>query len=73
MRFGGETFKRVVRPADSNILEFAQKTEAHFVLGTNARIYFTRAQTPQFCANCNVVTNLLKFDGVGFATALPKK
>ena len=72
-RFGGETFKRAVRPADSNILEFAQKTEAHFVLGTNARIYFTRAQTPKFCANCNVVTNLLKFDGIGFATALPKK
>lgn len=72
-RFGGETFKRVVRPADSNILEFAQKTEAHFVLGTNARIYFTRAQTPQFCAKCNVVTNLLKFDGIGFATALSNK
>lgn len=72
-RFGSETFKTVIRPANSNLLEFAQKTEAHFVLGTNVRIGYTRVQTPQFCVNCGVVADLLKFDGVGFATALAGK
>ena len=72
-KFGGETFKTVIRPADSNLLEFAQKTEAHFVLGTNTRICYSRIQTPQFCVNCNVVADLLKFDGAGFATALAGK
>ena len=68
----GDTFKVVTRPPDSNILEFAQETPAHIVLGTNVRIYYTRVQTPQFCTRCEVVNDLLKFDGIGFATALPK-
>lgn len=72
-RFGGETFKTVIRPPDSNILEFAEKTGAHVVLGTNVRIHYSRIETPQFCANCAVISELLKFDGVGFATALREK
>ena len=71
-RIGG-TFKVITRPPDSNILEFAQNTEAHLVLGTNVRILYTRVQTPQFCDGCGVVAGLLKFDGVGFATAMPRK
>lgn len=72
-RFGGETFKTVIRPPDSNILEFAQNTAAHVVLGTNVRVHYSRVETPQFCAGCKVIADLLTFDGVGFATALPAK
>ena len=69
----GDTFKIVIRPVDSNILEFAQNTGAHVVLGTNARIFYSRIQTPQFCNGCTAIPNLQPFDGNGFATALPLK
>jgi len=69
----GDTFKVVTRSPASNLLEFAQNTEAHIVLSTNVRALYTRAQTPQFCKGCAVIPGLQMFDGVGFATALTKK
>lgn len=67
----GETFTEMPRDPKSNVLEFAQNTTAHFVLGTNVRLAVTRQETPQFCADCKIIPNLLVFDGVGFATYLP--
>lgn len=69
----GDTFKVVTRSPTSNLLEFAQNTEAHIVLSTNVRALYTRAETPQFCKGCAVIPGLQLFDGVGFATALTKK
>lgn len=68
----GETFTVITRDPKSNVLEYSQNTEAHFVLGTNVRFAVTRAQTPEFCADCAVIPNILRFDGVGFATSATK-
>lgn len=68
----GKHFTIIHRDEKSNVMKFAQNTEAHFVLGTNVRIAVTKDKTPEFCSDCGVIANLLKFDGVGFATALTK-
>lgn len=73
MKKTGETFSIIIRDPKSNVLEFAQNTEANFVMGTNVRFAVTRTKTPQFCADCEVIPNMRKFDGVGFATYLPAK
>lgn len=68
----GETFSVITRDPKSNVLEYSQNTEAHFVLGTNVRFAVTRGQTPEFCADCAVIPNILRFDGIGFATSSTK-
>lgn len=65
----GETFSIITRPPTSNVLEYAETTPAHFVIGTNVRMAVTRTRTPEFCSDCEVIPNILRFDGVGFATA----
>lgn len=67
----GETFDVIIRPARSNVMEYAQDSKAHMVLGTNVRLHHTRKMTPEFCSDCPIIENLLKFDGVGFATSKP--
>lgn len=67
----GKTFTHADRTPGSNVLEFAQNaTDAHFVLGTNVRLSSTRLNSPDLCADCEFIPNLLVFGGVGFATAL---
>jgi len=66
----GGSFTEIPRDPKSNVLEFAEHTKANFVLGTNVRFAVTRNKTPQFCADCQIVPNLLVFDGVGFGTYL---
>ena len=67
----GGTFTHADRTPGSNVLEFAQNaTDIHFVLGTNVRLSSTRFNTPELCADCQFIPNLLVFGGVGFATAL---
>ena len=67
----GDTFIHADRTPGSNVLEFAQNaTDIHFVLGTNVRLSSTRFNSPELCADCAFIPNLLVFGGVGFATAL---
>lgn len=67
----GDTFTHADRTPGSNVLEFAQNaTDIHFVLGTNVRMSSTRFKSPELCADCAFIPNLLVFGGVGFATAL---
>lgn len=67
----GTHFTHADRTPGSNVLEFAQNaTDIHFVLGTNVRLSSTRFKSPDLCANCAFIPNLLVFGGVGFATAL---
>ena len=69
----GDTFTILERPASSDVLDFADTTDAaHFVLGTNVRLATTRKAHPEYCADCEFIPNLLIFGGVGFATALPE-
>lgn len=68
----GKTFTHADRTPGSNVLEFAQNAkDIHFVLGTNVRLSSTRFKSPELCADCAFIPNLLVFGGVGFATALP--
>lgn len=69
----GKTFTMNFRTPKSNVLEYAETTDAHFVMGTNARLAVTRQNTPEFCSECEFTPNILVFGGVGFATALPTK
>ena len=66
----GDTFTMVFRTPKSNVLEFAETTEANFVLGTNVRLLVTRNETPEFCSECEIIQSINNFGGVGFATAL---
>lgn len=67
----GDTFTHIDRTPGSKVLEFAQDSEeAHFVLGTNVRMASMRFSSPELCADCEIIPNLLVFGGVGFATAL---
>ena len=69
----GKTFTMNFRTPKSNVLEYAETADAHFVMGTNARLAVTRQNTPEFCSECEFTPNILVFGGVGFATALPTK
>lgn len=69
----GNTFTMNFRTPKSNVLEYAETAEAHFVMGTNARLAVTRQNTPEFCSECEFTSNILVFGGVGFATSLPKE
>lgn len=69
----GKTFTMNFRTPKSNVLEYAETADAHFVMGTNARLAVTRQNTPEFCSECEFTSNILVFGGVGFATGLPKK
>ena len=69
----GKTFTMNFRTPKSNVLEYAETADAHFVMGTNARLAVTRQRTPEFCSECEFTSNILVFGGVGFATGLPKK
>ncbi|TEW46448.1 hypothetical protein [Psychromonas algicola] len=68
----GNTFTMNFRTPQSNVLEYAETAGAHFVMGTNARLAVTRQNTPEFCAECEFIPNILVFGGVGFATSLPE-
>ena len=67
----GKTFTMNFRTPKSNVLEYAETADAHFVMGTNARLAVTRQNTPEFCSECEFTANILVFGGVGFATGLP--
>ncbi len=67
----GKTFTMNFRTPQSNVLEYAETADAHFVMGTNARLAVTRQRTPEFCSECEFTANILVFGGVGFATGLP--
>lgn len=67
----GKTFTMHFRTPKSNVLEYAETAEAHFVMGTNARLSVTRKNTPEFCSECKFTANILVFGGVGFATGFP--
>lgn len=69
----GKTFTMNFRTPKSNVLEYAETADAHFVMGTNARLAVTRQNTPDFCSECEFTPNILVFGGVGFATGLPEK
>ena len=69
----GDSFTMNFRTPESNVLEYAETADAHFVMGTNVRLAVTRQRTPQFCADCEITENVLVFGGVGFATGLPAK
>ena len=69
----GKTFTMNFRTPESNVLEYAETADAHFVMGTNVRMAVTRQRTPQFCAECTITEDILVFGGVGFATSLPAK
>ena len=69
----GKTFTMNFRTPKSNVLKYAETADAHFVMGTNARLAVTRQNTPEFCSECEFTPNILVFGGVGFATALPTK
>jgi len=69
----GKTFTMNFRTPKSNVLEYAETADAHFVMGTNARLAVTRQNTPEFCSECEFTSNILVFGGVGFATSLPEK
>ena len=69
----GKTFTMKFRTPQSNVLEYAESTDAHFVMGTNVRLAVTRKNTPNFCSECQLIKNLFVFGGVGFATSLPSK
>ena len=66
----GDSFTMNFRTPKSNVLEYAETADAHFVMGTNVRMAVTRQETPQFCADCEIIENILVFGGVGFATSL---
>lgn len=67
----GDTFTMMFRTPKTNVLEYAETTDAHFVMGTNVRMAVTRFRTPEFCADCEIIPSVSVFGGVGFATALP--
>lgn len=67
----GKTFTMQFRTPKSNVLEYAETTEAHFVMGTNARLAVTRQNSPEFCSDCQFTPNILVFGGIGFATGFP--
>ena len=69
----GKTFTMNFRTPKSNVLEYAETADAHFVMGTNARLAVTRQNSPEFCSECEFTSDILVFGGVGFATALPSK
>ena len=69
----GDSFTMNVRTSESNVLEYAETADAHFVMGTNVRLAVTRQRTPQFCADCEIIENVLVFGGARFATGLPAK
>ena len=69
----GKTFTMNFRTPKSNVLEYAETADAHYDMGTNARLAVTRQNTPEFCSECEFTPNILVFGGVGFATALPTK
>lgn len=69
----GDTFTMNFRTPNSNVLEYAETADAHYVMGTNVRMAVTRQDTPDFCADCEITENILVFGGVGFATAFPEE
>ena len=69
----GNTFTMNFRTPNSNVLKYAETANAHFVMGTNARLAVTRKNTPEFCTECQFIPNILVFGGIGFATGLPDK
>lgn len=69
----GKTFTINFRPPKSNVLEYAETADAHFVMGSNARMAVTRKNTPEFCSECEITPAIVVFGGVGFATGLPSK
>lgn len=69
----GDTFTMNFRTPNSNVLEYAETADAHYVMGTNVRMAVTRKNTPDFCSDCEITENILVFGGVGFATAFPEE
>ena len=69
----GKTFTINFRTPKSNVLEYAETADAHFVMGSNARMAMTRKNTPEFCSECEITPAIVVFGGVGFATGLPSK
>ncbi|MBI3940377.1 MAG: hypothetical protein HY315_06045 [Acidobacteria bacterium] len=65
------TFSQIDRDGTLNVLEFAETTQAHLVLGTDARLLFTFRSSPDACKTCQIIEGVLSQLG-GFAFGVHK-